>query len=93
MVLLEIQYQHDCYPPQRPARSEVNTLELFQNCSFCEGEQEASDLRSHLEKFSVLYEKTLDSRKEPANIDRIFTRLYELSLVVFFLKIYSIEKT
>ena len=57
-------------PPQRPARSELfAAMELLQNCSFFEEEQVASDLRSHLEKFSVLYEKTLDFRKEQAKID------------------------
>ena len=37
--------------PQRPARSEVfEALELLKHCSFFEGEQVASDLRSHLEE-------------------------------------------
>ena len=43
-------------PPQRPAQSEIfATLELLQNCTLFEEEQVASHLRTHLEKFSMLY--------------------------------------
>ena len=68
-------------PPKRPARSEVfATLELLQNCSYFEEEQAASDLRSDLEKFSVLYKKALNSRKEQAKVD--FSRGCLLLIVV-----------
>ena len=63
-------------PPQRPARSEIFVaLELLQNCTLFEEEQVASHLRTHLEKFSMLYEKTLESRKQQSKIDNFFTRL------------------
>ena len=63
-------------PPQRPAQSEIFVaLELLQNCTLFEEEQVASHLRTHLEKFSMLYEKTLESRKQQSKIDNFFTRL------------------
>lgn len=46
----------------------------FQNCSLFE-EQLAIYLRSHLGKFSVLYEKTLQSKKQQKKIDTFFTPL------------------
>ena len=42
---------------------------LLQNCSLFEEEQVAIHLRSHLDKFSVLYEKTLQSKKQQTKID------------------------
>ena len=51
-----------------------NTI-LLQNCTLFEEEQVASHLRTHLEKFSMLYEKTLESRKQQSKIDNFFTRL------------------
>ena len=37
-------------------------LELLRKCSLFEKEQEAFHLRSHLDQFSVFYEKTLKSK-------------------------------
>ena len=53
-------YEERSGPPKRPSRSEIfEALELLQNCSLFEEEQATFYLGSHLEKFSVLYEKTL----------------------------------
>ena len=58
-------------PPQRPAHSEIfAALELLQNCTLFEEEQVASHLRTYLEKFSMLYEKTLESRKQQSKIEK-----------------------
>ena len=63
-------------PPKRSLWSEIfSALELLRNCSLLEEEQVALHLRSHVDKFSALYEKTLVSKKQQTMIDVFFTPL------------------
>ena len=58
-------FKEEKRPPKRPYRSETfAALKLFQNSSLFEEEQVALHLQSHVEKFSVLYEKTLQLKKQ-----------------------------
>ena len=60
---------------KRPSQSEIfSALEWLQNCSLFEKEQVAFHLRSHLDKLSVLYEKTLRSKKQHTKIDTFLHR-------------------
>ena len=63
-------------PSKRPSRSEIfAVLKLCQNCSLFEEGQLAFYERSHLDKFSVLYDKTLQPKEQQAKIDTFFTLL------------------
>ena len=68
------EFKEEKWPPKRPSRSEIFTaLELLRNCSLFEEEQVALHLRSHVEKFSVLYENTLQTKKQQTKTDMFFT--------------------
>ena len=63
-------------PSKRPSRSEIfAVLKLRQNSSLFEEGQLAFYVRSHLDKFSVLYDKTLQPKEQQAKIDTFFTLL------------------
>ena len=63
-------------PSKRPSRSEIfAVLKLRQNCSLFEEGQLAFYVRSHLDKFSVLYDKTLQPKEQQAKIDTFFKLL------------------
>ena len=63
-------------PSKRPSRSEIfAVMKLRQNCSLFEEGQLAFYVRSHLDKFSVLYDKTLQPKEQQAKIDTFFTLL------------------
>ena len=63
-------------PPKRLSWLEMfAALKLLQNCSPFEEQQAAFQLQNHLDKFSVLYEKTLQSKKQQTKIDTFFTQL------------------
>ena len=75
--------------PKRPLRSETfAALKLLQNCSLFDVEQVVLHLQSHLDKFSLLYEKILQSKKQQTEI--YFSHRYKLGN--FFLKHKTIEK-
>ena len=60
---------------KRSSQSEIfSALEWLQNCSRFEKEQVAFHLRSHLDKFCVLYEKNLRSKKQHKKIERFLHR-------------------
>ena len=60
---------------KRSSQSEIfSALEWLQNCSLFEEEQVAFHLRSHLDKFRVLYEKNLRSKKQHKKIERFLHR-------------------
>ena len=67
--------------PKKPSRSEIfAALKLLQNCS--PFEEVAFHLRTHLGKFSVLYEKTLELKKLTDKDTNIFSYLYQLIKIV-----------
>ena len=64
---------------------------MLQNCSLFEEEQVALHLQSHLDRFGVLYEKTLQSKKQHKWIH--FSHRYKLVKTGNFFLIYeAIEK-
>ena len=64
-IVKNSKFKEEKRPPKRPYRSETfAALKLFQNCILFEEEQVALHLQSHVEKFSVLYEKTLQLKKQ-----------------------------
>ena len=68
--------------PKRPSRSEIfSALWLLQNCG--PFEEVAFHLRTHLGKFSVLYEKTLELKKLTDEDTNIFSYLYQLIKIVY----------
>ena len=65
-------------PPKRPSWSEIFVhLKLLQNCCLFEEEQVTWHLRSFPDKFSTLYKKTLQSKKQHAK-DRCISYHYKL---------------
>ena len=72
-------------PSKRPSRSEIfAVLKLRQNCSLFEEGQLAFYVRSHLDKFSVLYDKTLQPKEQQAKIDTFFTVVSLVKMGIFF---------
>ena len=63
-------FKEEKWSPARLSRSEIfAALDLYQNCSLFEEEKVAFYVQSHLDKFSVRFEKTLQSKKQYTNID------------------------
>ena len=59
-IVKNSKFKEEKRPLKRPKQSKTfAALELLQNCSLFEEQQVALHLQIHLDKFSVLYEKTL----------------------------------
>ena len=63
-------------PPNKPSRSEIYAaLELLQKCSLFEEEEVAFNMRRHLEKFNVIYDKSHEMKKQQTTIKNFLHRL------------------
>ena len=63
-------------PPNKPSRSEIYAaMELLQKCSLFEEEEVAFNMRRHLEKFNVIYDKSQEMKKQQTTIKNFFHRL------------------
>ena len=52
-------------PPNKPSRFEICVaMELLQKCSLFEEEEVAFNMRRHLEKFNVIYDKSQEMKKQ-----------------------------
>ena len=68
------EFKEENGPLKRPQWSEIfAALELLQNCNPFEKELVAFHLQSHLDKFSVFYQKALQSKKQQTNLDTFST--------------------
>ena len=62
--------------PNKPSRSEIYVaMELLQKCSLFEEEEVAFNIRRHLEKFNVIYDKSQEMKKQQTTIKNFFQRL------------------
>ena len=63
-------------PPNKPSRSKIYAaMELLQKCSLFEEEEVAFNMRRHLEKFNVIYDKSQEMKKQQTTIENFFHRL------------------
>ena len=63
-------------PPKKPSRPEIYAaMELLQKYSLFEEEEVAFNMRRHLEKFNVIYDKSQEMKKQQATIENFFHRL------------------
>ena len=63
-------------PPNKLSRSEIYAaMELLQKYSLFEEEEVAFNIRRHLEKFNVIYDKSQEIKKQQTTIENFFHRL------------------
>ena len=63
-------------PSNKPSRSEIYAdMELLQKSSLFEEEEIAFNMRRHLEKFNVIYDKSQERKKQQTTIENFFHRL------------------